>query len=73
MDEARTRGQWSLLSHVLAWIQNTVAGEGDLVTPQQLNPYAEDDAPAASSGITITPSVLRALVKAQRMRNANSR
>lgn len=73
MDEARTRGQWNLLSHVLAWIQNTVAGEGDLVTPQQLNPYVDDDAPAASSGLTITPLVLRSIVKAMKMRNANSR
>ena len=73
MDEARTRAQWNFVSHILAWIQNSVPGQTTLVTPGEINPYADDDVPAASSGLTLTPLVLRALVKAQKIRNANSR
>jgi hypothetical protein len=73
MDEARTRAQWNHTSHLLAWIQNTVATAGNLVTPQDLNPYAEDDVQTAPSGLTITPQVLRAMVKAMKMRHAKPR
>jgi hypothetical protein len=66
MDEARTRAAWNHTSHLLAWIQNSVATEGNLVSPQELNPYAEEESPASSPGITITPQVLRAMVKAMK-------
>ncbi len=74
MDESRTRAQWNHTSHVLAWIQNSVASEGNLVSPAELNPYAEEDTPeAAPPGMTLTPQVLRAMVKALRIKNAKRR
>ena len=74
MDESRTRAQWNHTSHVLAWIQNSVASEGNLVSPSELNPYAEEDASdAAPAGMTLTPQVLRAMVKALRMNSAKRR
>ncbi len=68
MDEARTRAQWNHTSHLLAWIQNSVATEGNLVSPQELNPYAEEEAPTTSPGLTLTPQVLTAMVKAMKAR-----
>ena len=73
MDEARTRAQWNHTSHLLAWIQNSAAAAGNLVTARELNPYAETDEPAQSAGMTITPQVLRAMVRAMKAKNAKRR
>lgn len=73
MDEARSRAQWNHTSHLLAWIQNSAATAGNLVTPQELNPFAEEDEPAQPAGVTITPQVLRAMVRALKLKNAKRR
>ena len=74
MDDARNKFVWNHTSHILAWIQNSVASEGNLVSAAELNPYSEDDAPERdAAGMTLTPQVLRCMVKALRLKNAKCR